>query len=98
MSSVRTNSIEYNTVEPPSSVIKEGSFTSTQTKDEVHDDEVRGLIETLYKKYGGTECVLRLQNSSNTMRHTSFQQTPNIVKISRDHIVLITSGFILVGL
>jgi len=45
MSSVRTNSIEYNTVEPPSSVIKEGSFTSTQTKDEVHDDEVRGLIE-----------------------------------------------------
>jgi hypothetical protein len=42
---VRTNSIEYNTVEPPSSVIKEGSFTSTQTKDEVHDDEVRGLIE-----------------------------------------------------
>jgi hypothetical protein len=51
MSSVRTNSIEYNTVEPPSSVIKEGSFTSTQTKDEVHDDEVRGLIENFVQTH-----------------------------------------------
>jgi hypothetical protein len=50
MSSVRTNSTEYNTIEPPSSVIKEGSFTSAQTKDELEDDELRGLIENFVQK------------------------------------------------
>ena len=50
MSSVRTNSTEYNTIEPPSSVIKEGSFTSAQTKDELDDDELRGLIENFVQK------------------------------------------------
>jgi hypothetical protein len=50
MSSVRTNSTEYITVEPPSSVIKEGSFTSAQTKDEIENDELKGLIEDFVQR------------------------------------------------
>jgi len=45
MSSVRTDSEEYITVEPPSSTIKEGAFTCEQTKDEIEDDELRAMIE-----------------------------------------------------
>jgi hypothetical protein len=50
MSSIRTNEPQHITIEPPSSVIKEGSFTDAQTKDELHDDEVRGLIEDFVQK------------------------------------------------
>ena len=50
MSSIRTNEPQHITVEPPSSIIKEGSFTDTQTKDEFHDDEVRNLIEEFIRK------------------------------------------------
>ena len=30
--------------------LKEGSFTATQTKDEVRDDELRGMIEEFIRK------------------------------------------------
>ena len=50
MSSVRTNSEEYITIDPPSSTIKEGSFTSEQIKDEVQDDELRSMIEEFVRQ------------------------------------------------
>jgi hypothetical protein len=45
MAIVRTNEPQTVHVEPPSNVVKEGTFTEAQTKDEVHDGEVRGMIE-----------------------------------------------------
>src|SRR5210317_613576 len=50
MSSIRTNETQHVTIEPPSSVIKEGSFTTAQTADELHDDELKGLIESFVQK------------------------------------------------
>jgi hypothetical protein len=45
MAVVRTNVTQTIHVEPPSTRIKEGSFTTSQTKDEVRDDVLRGMIE-----------------------------------------------------
>jgi hypothetical protein len=45
MAIVRTDEPQTTHVEPPSTVVKEGSFTETQTKDEVHDDEVKNMVE-----------------------------------------------------
>ena len=50
MSSIRTNETQHVTIELPSSVIKEGSFTAAQTADELHDDELKGLIESFVQK------------------------------------------------
>lgn len=45
MSSIRTEETQHITVEPPTKVIKEGTFTAAQTKDELHNEEVRCLLE-----------------------------------------------------
>lgn len=50
MSSIRTNEAQVITVEPPSSLIKEGAFSAAQTRDEVQDDEVKNLIEQFVQK------------------------------------------------
>ena len=50
MSSIRTNETQHVTIDPPSSVIKEGSFSAAQTADELHDDELKGLIESFVQK------------------------------------------------
>ncbi|ABY27867.1 hypothetical protein OtV5_077 [Ostreococcus tauri virus OtV5] len=50
MSSIRTDQPQHITVEPPSSVIKEGSFTEAQTKDEIENDELKGLIEDFIQR------------------------------------------------
>jgi hypothetical protein len=50
MTTVRTNSEDYVTVEHPSVTVKEGSFTDAQIKDEIHDEEIRGMIESFVQK------------------------------------------------
>lgn len=50
MSSIRTDEPQHITVEPPSSVIKEGSFTDAQTRDEIENDELKGLIEDFVQR------------------------------------------------
>tara|TARA_B110000444_G_scaffold208565_1_gene203015 strand:- start:8889 stop:10280 length:1392 start_codon:yes stop_codon:yes gene_type:complete len=50
MAVVRTNEPQTIHVVPPSTILKEGSFTATQTKDEVRDDELRGMIEEFIRK------------------------------------------------
>ena len=45
MSAVRTNEMQHVNVEPPSVVIKEGTFTEAQTKDELRDDQTKSMIE-----------------------------------------------------
>ena len=49
MSIVRTNAPQVIHVEPPSVKVKEGSFTTSQTKDEVRDDVLRGMIENFVR-------------------------------------------------
>ena len=46
MSTVRTDLPQNVVVEPPSTVIKEGSFSHAQTKDEIHDEEVKTRIQS----------------------------------------------------
>jgi hypothetical protein len=45
MAVVRTNEPQTTHVEPPSTAVKEGSFTEVQTKDEVYDDQLKDKIE-----------------------------------------------------
>tara|TARA_B110000858_G_scaffold156133_1_gene178413 strand:+ start:3259 stop:4716 length:1458 start_codon:yes stop_codon:yes gene_type:complete len=51
MSAVRTDMPQMTHVEPPSIVIKEGTFTNEQTKDEFHDEETKGLIQDYVRKH-----------------------------------------------
>jgi len=50
MSAVRTENQEFVHVESPSRTIKEGSFTDVQTKDELHDEETKMLVEDFIRK------------------------------------------------
>lgn len=50
MSAIRTDEPQHITVEPPSKVIKEGTFTDAQTKDEIQNDELKCLIESFIQK------------------------------------------------
>jgi hypothetical protein len=45
MAAVRTENQDFVHVESPSRAIKEGSFTDVQTKDELHDEETKMLLE-----------------------------------------------------
>lgn len=45
MAIVRTDEPQTIHVEPPSAVVKEGYFTEVQTKDELHDDDLRDKVE-----------------------------------------------------
>ena len=56
MSSIRTEQPQHITVEPPSSVIKDGSFTDAQTKDEIENNELRGLIEDFVQMNMKGQC------------------------------------------
>src|SRR6056300_648720 len=50
MSVVRTDAPQTHVIEPPSATIGEGKFTREQTKDEVHNEELRYMIEKFVKK------------------------------------------------
>ena len=50
MSIVRTDVEQSHVIAPPSNILKEGSFTKEQTKDEVHNDELKYLIERFVNK------------------------------------------------
>jgi len=51
MSAVRTDAPESVKVEPPSvGVVKEGSFSNDQTKDEIYDQELKNMVETFIRK------------------------------------------------
>src|SRR6056300_1647392 len=50
MAEVRTHVTEVVKVEPPAKAIKEGAFTKVQTKDELHDIEVKAMLEMFIQK------------------------------------------------
>ena len=51
MSTVRTDEPQTVHVEHPSVVVKEGTFTNDQTKDELHDEETKLLIQEYVRKH-----------------------------------------------
>jgi hypothetical protein len=51
MSAVRTDVPQTVHVEPPSVVVKEGTFTKEQTKDELHDEETKLLIQEYVRRH-----------------------------------------------
>jgi hypothetical protein len=51
MAAVRTNAPQLTHVEPPSTTVKEGTFTPAQMKDEVHDDMLKGKIEDFIRAH-----------------------------------------------
>jgi hypothetical protein len=51
MAAVRTDAPQIIHVEPPSTTVKEGTFTPAQMKDEVHDDMLKGKIEDFIRAH-----------------------------------------------
>ena len=51
ISAVRTDLPQTVHVEPPSVVVKEGTFTKEQTKDELHDEETKLLIQEYVRRH-----------------------------------------------
>ena len=51
MAAVRTDAPQIIHVEPPSTTVKEGTFTAIQMKDEVHDDTLKGKIEDFIRAH-----------------------------------------------
>ena len=51
MAAVRTDAPQLTHVEPPSTTVKEGTFTAIQMKDEVHDDTLKGKIEDFIRAH-----------------------------------------------
>lgn len=51
MSAIRTDAPKSVQIKPPSITKKEGSFSESQTKDEVHDQEVKSMIESFVRKH-----------------------------------------------
>ena len=51
MAAVRTDAPQITHVEPPSTIVKEGTFTAIQMKDEVHDDTLKGKIEDFIRAH-----------------------------------------------
>ena len=49
MAVVRTNEPQVTHVDPPSTKIKEGTFKREETKDELHDEEVKNMVETFIR-------------------------------------------------
>jgi hypothetical protein len=100
MSSVRTNSTEYITVEPPSSVIKEGSFTSAQTKDEIEDNELRGLIEDFVQTHmdgqGGATITKLFKHKDTYLVSTNSKYCENLKRShSSNHVWFYISGTVI---
>ena len=51
MAAVRTENQDFVHVESPSRSVKEGAFTDIQTKDELHDEEVRTFVEDFIRTH-----------------------------------------------
>jgi len=50
MSTIRTDAPQNAFIEPPSAPIREGGFTDDETKDEVHDEQLKSDIEAFVRK------------------------------------------------
>lgn len=97
MSSIRTNEPQHLTVTPPSSVIKEGTFSAAQTKNEIEDEITKGLIEQFVQKnMEGQSCatITKLFKHNNTyLVSTNSKYCENLKRAhSSNHVWFHISG------
>jgi len=97
MSSIRTNKPQYITVEPPSSVIKEGKFTDTQMADELHDDKLKSLIEDFVQRnlegQSGAIITKLFKHKETYLVSTNSKYCENLKREhSSNHVWFIISG------
>ena len=82
MSSVRTDEVQHVTIEPPSTAIKEGSFTTSQTKDEIENDELKGLlhkfIQTNMDGQGGAIVTKLFKHNETYLVSTNSKYCENL--------------------
>ena len=100
MSSVRTDQLQHVTVEPPSSVIKEGSFSTAQTKDEVENDEVKALLEEFIQKnmdgQGGATVTKIFKHKETYLVSTNSKYCENLKRShSSNHVWFHISGTVI---
>ena len=100
MCSVRTNETQHITVEPPSTAIKEGSFSTAQTKDEIQNDELRGLIEEFVQKHmegqGGATITKLFKHKETYLVSTNSKYCENLKRPhSSNHIWFHISGTVI---
>lgn len=100
MSAIRTNEPQHVTVEPPSKVIKEGTFTDAQTKDEIQNDELKGLIEDFIQtnmEGQSTSVVTKLFKHKDTyLVGTNSKYCENLKRMhSSNHIWFHISGSVI---
>jgi hypothetical protein len=100
MSAIRTNEPQHITVEPPSKVIKEGTFTDAQTKDEVQNEELKGLIEDFIQdnmEGQRTSVVTKLFKHKETyLVSTNSKYCENLKRPhSSNHVWFHISGFVI---
>ena len=97
MSSVRTDSEEYMTIEPPSATIREGAFTSAQTRDEVEDETLRGLVEQFVRDnmegQGDATITKMFKHKETYLVSTTSKYCENLKRAhSSNHVWFIISG------
>ena len=100
MCSVRTDETQHITVEPPSTAIKEGSFSTAQTKDEIQNDELRGLIEEFVQKHmegqGGATITKLFKHKETYLVSTNSKYCENLKRPhSSNHIWFHISGTVI---
>jgi len=100
MSSVRTDQIQCVTVEPPSTVIKEGSFTTAQTKDEIDNDELKGIIQkyiqTNMEGQGGAVITKLFKHNETYLVSTNSKYCENLKRShSSNHVWFHISGSVI---
>ena len=100
MSSIRTDQPQSITVEPPSSVIKEGSFTSAQIRDEIENSELKGLIENFIQKnmegQGGAIVTKLFKHKETYLVSTNSKYCENLNRVhSSNHVWFHISGSVI---
>jgi hypothetical protein len=97
MSVVRTDAPQSHVIQSPSNVIKEGSFTAEQTKDEIRDDELKSLTERFVQDnmegQGGASITKIFKHNNLFLVSTNSKYCENLKRgHSSNHVWFIVSG------
>src|SRR6056300_304668 len=97
MSIVRTDVAQTHIVSSPSNILKEGSFSNDQTKDEVHNEELKYLIEKFVNKnlegQGGATITKMFKHNNVYLVSTNSKYCENLRREhGSNHVWFIISG------
>ena len=97
MAVVRTNEPQVTHVDPPSTKVKEGTFTKEQTKDEIHNEMVKSMIEDFIRKnmegQGGAYVSKLFKKKDTYLVSTTSRYCENLKREhGSNHVWFIISG------